>query len=72
MKHTIILISLFSFAPGQTIHHKCGIIPEHEPALQRESHNWGYGYDSLFNLQKEYQQFDWQYHLDCPNFDWSR
>ena len=47
MKHTIILISLFSFAPGQTIHHKCGIIPEHEPALQRESHNWGYGYDSL-------------------------
>ena len=47
MKHTIILIFLFSFAPGQTIYHKCGIIPEHEPELQRESHNWGYGYDSL-------------------------
>ena len=47
MKHIIILISLFLFVPGQTIHHKCGIIPEHEPALQRESHNWGYGYDSL-------------------------
>ena len=32
MKHIIILIFLFSFAPGQAIYHKCGIIPEHEPA----------------------------------------
>ena len=47
MKHTFILIFLFSFILGQTLNHKCGIISERELILQRDSQNWGYGYDSL-------------------------
>jgi len=47
MKHTFILLFLFSFVLGQTVNHKCGIIPESELILQRDNQNWGYGYDSL-------------------------
>jgi len=47
MKHVFILNFLFSFTLGQTVNHKCGIIPEPELILQRDSQNWGYGYDSL-------------------------
>ncbi len=47
MKHTFILIILFSFTLGQAVNHKCGIISETDLTLQRDSQNWGYGYDSL-------------------------
>ena len=47
MKHVFFLNFLFSFTLGQTVNHKCGIIPEPELILQRDSQNWGYGYDSL-------------------------
>ena len=40
------ILIFFSFLSGQT-NSKCGIIPENEVQLSRDSQNWGYGYDSL-------------------------
>ena len=40
------ILIFFSFLSGQT-DSKCGIIPENEALLSRDSQNWGYGYDSL-------------------------
>ena len=40
------ILIFLSFLAGQT-DSKCGIIPENEALLSRDSQNWGYGYDSL-------------------------
>ena len=40
------ILIFFSFLSGQT-NSKCGIIPENEAQLYRDSRNWSYGYDSL-------------------------
>jgi len=40
------ILIFFSFLSGQT-NSKCGIIPENEAQLSRDSQNWSYGYDSL-------------------------